>query len=193
MPTIFAFIACAYAQRKQDSAEKIAVVEKDIERQRDRWNRSFQAEFLVEGQQQNKSGDTDSAANRAAAELEKKIDKAVAPYREQIAEIESEQETVSADYIKLQQELDYWQREFEREVNGQRSGIVGLGPRARSIRDDQLEWRRAESRRLSEQLDSLAARKQQTEALVAGTNCRTQGHGATPAGGTICRTAKCIA
>ena len=44
-------------------------------------------------------------------------------------------------YQKLQLELDQWQKDFEREVNGQRSGIVGLGPRARSIQDDQLAWR----------------------------------------------------
>ncbi len=158
-----------YAQRKQESADKIAVVEKDIERQRERWNKSFQAEFLAAGEQDGNAGAQDEAADREATALEKKIEKAVAPYRKQLEEIQSQQEATSAEYIKISEELDYWQREFEREVNGQRSGIVGLGPRARSIRDDQLEWRRQESRRLSAELDHLAARKQQAEALIAGT------------------------
>jgi hypothetical protein len=40
-------------------------------------------------------------------------------------------------------------------VNGQRSGILGLGPRAKSIQADQLEWRRAESARLAGLLDTM--------------------------------------
>jgi len=52
-------------------------------------------------------------------------------------------------------ELDHWQREFENEVNGQRSGIVGLGPRARSIQTDQLAWRRDEATRIGEMLKYL--------------------------------------
>ena len=37
-------------------------------------------------------------------------------------------------------------------MNGQRSGFAGLGPRAKSIRDDQLAWRREEAKRIGEML-----------------------------------------
>ena len=53
---------------------------------------------------------------------------------------------------------------FEREVNGQRSGIVGLGPRASSIQTDQLAWRRDETKRLSNLLDARAKDRIQLQA-----------------------------
>ncbi|NRB43512.1 MAG: DUF4407 domain-containing protein, partial [Verrucomicrobiales bacterium] len=84
-----------------------------------------------------------------------------------IAAAAKETDTLQVTYQKLQGELDFWQREFEREVNGQRSGIVGVGPRARSIRDDQLEWRRAETKRMSSQLKSLTTELGQLRGMVA--------------------------
>ena len=74
--------------------------------------------------------------------------------KERAAEIE-----VTPQYAKLQSELGFWQAEFERELNGQRSGLRGEGPRARSIRADQLEPRRGESQRLGSLLEHLTAEK----------------------------------
>ena len=81
------------------------------------------------------------------AKLDQRLTDTRAPYEAKLTTFEGELATSTAEYSKIQGELDFWQREFEREVNGQRSGIVGLGPRARSIRDDQLEWRRDETKR----------------------------------------------
>jgi hypothetical protein len=80
---------------------------------------------------------------------------AVAPGKTRLETLDKEMAKLSADYQKVAEELNHWQTEFEREVNGQRSGIIGLGPRAKSIQEDQLTWRRAESARLSGVLDTM--------------------------------------
>jgi hypothetical protein len=67
--------------------------------------------------------------------------------------------TLDEEFRRIQEELAHWQREFEREVNGQRSGIVGLGPRAKSIQEDHLNWRRSEAARLSGLLEARTAEK----------------------------------
>ncbi|MFT5469810.1 MAG: hypothetical protein ACI8UO_004933, partial [Verrucomicrobiales bacterium] len=67
--------------------------------------------------------------------------------------------TLTTGYGKIQEDLDFWQREFEREVNGQRSGIVGVGPRAKSIRDDQLAWRRLEAERMAGLLQTMTTQR----------------------------------
>ncbi len=92
---------------------------------------------------------------RLKAERDAKIAEAVAPRKRSLEALDTEMAKMSADYQKIAEELNHWQTEFEREVNGQRSGIIGLGPRAKSIQEDQLTWRRAESTRLSGVLDTM--------------------------------------
>ncbi|NNM27934.1 MAG: DUF4407 domain-containing protein, partial [Akkermansiaceae bacterium] len=111
----------------------------------------------------------DELSDEAKAELQKRIDEATAPNRDRVTAVDAEIATRKEEFTKVQTEQDFWQREFEREVNGQRSGIVGLGPRAKSIRDDQLAPRRAESQRLSTQLEHLTAERNQLRAVVATT------------------------
>jgi hypothetical protein len=92
---------------------------------------------------------------KAKAEREAKVAEASAPLKTKLEALDAEMAKMSADYQKIAGELNHWQTEFEREVNGQRSGIIGLGPRAKSILEDQLTWRRAESTRLSGVLDTM--------------------------------------
>jgi ribosomal 50S subunit-associated protein YjgA (DUF615 family) len=73
--------------------------------------------------------------------------------------IDTQVAELGPQYTKLQTELGFWQAEFERELNGQRSGLRGEGPRARSIRADQLEPRREESKRLGALLEHLTTEK----------------------------------
>jgi hypothetical protein len=73
--------------------------------------------------------------------------------------VQGQSDELSPTYAKLQTELGFWQTEYERELNGQRSGLVGEGPRARSIKADQLEPRRTESQRIGTLLEHLSAEK----------------------------------
>lgn len=146
--------------REQAVVQKAAVetraktLEAEIATQRESWNASFTAKFLDENGKPIEKPLTEDE-KKAKAEREAKIAEAVAPGKLRLEALDKEMAKTSADYQKIAAELNQWQTDFEREVNGQRSGIVGLGPRAKSIQEDQLAWRRAESARLSGVLDTM--------------------------------------
>lgn len=146
--------------RKEAVAQKALVevrvktLEEEIAKQRESWNASFNAKFLDENGKPIEKPLTDDE-KKAKAEREARIAEAVAPGKLRLKTLDKEMAKISTDYQKIAGELNQWQTEFEREVNGQRSGIIGLGPRAKSIMEDQLTWRRAESSRLSGLLDTM--------------------------------------
>ena len=146
--------------RKESVAQKALVevrvktLETEIATQRESWNASFNAKFLDENGKPIEKPLTDDE-KKAKAERDAKIVEAVAPGKLRLETLDKEMAKISTDYQKIAGELNQWQTEFEREVNGQRSGIIGLGPRAKSIMEDQLTWRRAESARLSGLLDTM--------------------------------------
>ncbi len=154
------------AVNKTEVEDRLTALDDEIATQRTAWNETFNAEFLVEAEQQADLKDGLELTADETAELQQQITDGTAAQQTRIAAIDAETEKLQPDYQKLQGELDFWQREFEREVNGQRSGIVGLGPRARSIRDDQLEWRRAETKRLSDLLEALTTERNQLRAVM---------------------------
>lgn len=141
-------------QQKAAVEARITPLEAEIAKQRENWNATFSAKFLDENGKPVEKQLTDDE-KKAKAEREAKIAEAVAPGKTRLEALDKEMATLSADYQKIAAELNHWQTEFEREVNGQRSGIIGLGPRAKSIQEDQLTWRRAESARLSGVLDTM--------------------------------------
>jgi hypothetical protein len=129
-------------------------LETEIATQREAWNASFSAKFLDENGKPIEKPLTDDE-KKAKAERDSKIAEAVAPGKLRLETLDKEMAKISAESQKIVTELNQWQTDFEREVNGQRSGIVGLGPRAKSIQEDQLTWRRAESARLSGILNTM--------------------------------------
>lgn len=147
-----------FDKEKQKIRAEAASLEAIIADQRLKWNESFQARFIL---QENEDADAAIPGLTAAqqAELKSATDEATAPFRERLEMIEKQSDELTPEYAKLQTELGFWQTEFERELNGQRSGLKGEGPRARSIRSDQLEPRREESKRLGGLLEHLTAEK----------------------------------
>jgi hypothetical protein len=142
--------------------EKIRVQTMDLEQalaeQRLRWNESFQAKFILQDREDAEAA-IPGLTESQQLELKAAIDAGSAPFRERLALVDQQVSELGPTYAKLQTELGYWQTEFERELNGQRSGMAGEGPRARSIRSDQLEPRREESKRLGGMLEHLTAEK----------------------------------
>lgn len=149
---------------QQTVQAKIDGVTAQIENSNDRFNKTYEAEFLVEDTTVGQADPSSELDPETRAEMEDKLKIATAPVVEKLEISEAKIEELSTKYETLQAELDFWQREFEREVNGQRSGIAGEGPRARSIREDQLAWRRDEAKRIGEM---LAFQTQQRDALSA--------------------------
>lgn len=149
---------------------KISNLEEEIALQRSKFDETFAAEFLVEDASVGATDPTAELDDELRAQMEERIQKETSVTRQKIDTLDTEFAEMQTKYSDLQTDLDHWQREFEREVNGQRSGIVGLGPRAKSIRDDQLAWRRDEAKRIAESLEymteqrnDLAARVKETE------------------------------
>ena len=143
------------AKHQKASVEtRITTLEGEIAKQREAWNATFTAKFLDENGKPVEKPLTDDE-KKAKAERDAKVAEASAPLKAKLEALDAEMAKMSADYQKIAAELNHWQTEFEREVNGQRSGIIGLGPRAKSIQEDQLTWRRAESTRLSGVLDTF--------------------------------------
>ncbi len=132
---------------KKQVETKITTVDGEIAESRKKWDETFSAKFLAG--EEDKEAKKNGADSKAKTELEKAIAEAQLPTKEKLQSVEKEIGTLEVQSKKLQGELDFWQKEFEREVNGQRSGFIGLGPRAQSIQQDQLSWRRDEAKRLA--------------------------------------------
>jgi hypothetical protein len=147
-----------FEAEKQKIRSQADALEGIIADQRQKWNESFQARFIL---QENEKADSaiPGLTSEQQVELKKSIDEGTAPFRERLSVIEKQSAELTPQYTKLQAELGFWQAEFERELNGQRSGIKGEGPRARSIRSDQLEPRRTESQRIGGLLEHLTTEK----------------------------------
>ncbi len=147
------------ATAKRQVEDKIAAMEKDITSQRERFNKSFEAEFLSVDASITEADPTSDIDPETRAEMEAKLKDATAEVSTKLEATEQQIQDQTTAYQKLQGELDFWQREFEREVNGERSGLSGEGPRARSIQQDQLAWRREEAKRIGESLAFLTSQR----------------------------------
>lgn len=156
-------VRAGFGREKTKVRDQIASIEDGIAAQREKWAESFQARFILQDRE-----DADAAipglTKEQQAELDDTISDATAPFTGRLASVEKQIAELTPLYTRTNTELQFWQTEFEREINGQRSGLVGEGPRARSIRSDQLEPRREESKRLGGLLEHLTAEKQTLEA-----------------------------
>jgi hypothetical protein len=154
-----------FETEKNNVRKNITALETNIAEQRQKWNESFQAKFII---QENEDASAALPGLTAAqqAELKKATDEATKPFTDRLTAIEAQSAELTPQYTKVQTELGFWQAEFERELNGQRSGLSGEGPRARSIRTDQLDPRREESRRLGGLLEHLTTEKKALETQI---------------------------
>ncbi len=154
-----------FEERKVRVRGEIDGLERALAEQREKWNESFQAKFLV---QQSEDADVSIPGLSAAQqeELGRAIAESTRPFDERLKKADAQLAELTPQFTTLQTELGFWQTEFEREINGQRSGLVGEGPRARSIRYDQLQPRREESRRLSGLLEHLTQEKTNLQTMI---------------------------
>lgn len=148
-----------YEGLEAEALVKVRGQEAEIAKQRERWNETFSAKFLVQEKKDGVDVPLSGLTEEQQTALKGTIAEATALYRTRIEAVDVEVAKLNPVYTKVQAEMATWQEAFENEVNGQRSGIVGLGPRARSIRDDQLAWRRTEAVRLGQQLKHLTEEK----------------------------------
>lgn len=143
---------------KDRAGKDIDTLENAVAGLRDKWSETFQAKFIIQERE-----DADSAIPGLTAEQQKELDSSIsdaaAPFTERLKIVQGQYDELSPKYATVQTELGFWQSEYENELNGQRSGLVGEGPRARSIKTDQLEPRRTEAQRMGGLLEHLTSEK----------------------------------
>jgi hypothetical protein len=147
-----------FAVTKEAARGEVTKLEEAIEAQREKRKETFQAKFIIQDREDAQAA-IPGLTPEQQAELKTATDEATKPFRDRLDLVNTQADELSPQYTKLQSELGFWQAEFERELNGQRSGMRGEGPRARSIRADQLEPRRQESQRIGGLLEHLSAEK----------------------------------
>lgn len=156
---------------QEELAKRIEGVERGLTEQREKLAATYEISFLGRPEEDatERAAARFSAGQEAVDALQKRIDEAREPLEAQAAALTEEIETLTPQLTEVQRELAFWQKEYEREIDGQRSGLVGVGPRARSIESDQIAWRRAETARLSNELEHLVDERQrlQREATAA--------------------------
>ncbi len=77
----------------------------------------------------------------------------------QLTQLKEERDTVRSD-------LEAWQKIYDDEVRGVRSGSVGIGPNARAIQRDHIEWRLAEVERLSSEISAISQQRSEMSSMV---------------------------
>jgi hypothetical protein len=161
-------VRSGFDEEKQKVRDRIGSLEAALTAQRERWNESFQAKFILQDNQDAGSAIPGLTAAQQT-ELKAATDEVIAPFTTRLTLVDTQIAELTPQYTTLQGELTFWQTEFERELNGERSGLSGEGPRARSIRSDQLEPRREETKRLGSLLEHLTMEKAslQTQAREA--------------------------
>jgi hypothetical protein len=161
-------VRSAFDGEKEKVRARINSLDSGLAAQRERWNESFQAKFILQKNQEAESP-IPGLTSAQQKELKAATDEATAPFMTRLVAIDQQITELTPQYAKLQGELTFWQTEFERELSGERSGLSGEGPRARSIRADQLEPRRVETKRIGTLLEHLTAEKAslQTQAREA--------------------------
>jgi len=160
-----------FAVAKDRVRDELAHLETTIAGLREEIVESYQAKFIIQDREDATAALPGLTAEQQA-ELDAAIGEATAPFRTRLEVIDPQLDELTPQLATVQTELTFWQSEFERELNGQRSGLVGEGPRARSIKADQLEPRREEAKRLGALLEHLSAEKAtlQTQAREAEKN-----------------------
>lgn len=151
--------------------QRIAASANSLATQQQVYQDTVSAKFLKDG------------ANPAAAEapvvvegaptqreaLEARVTQATQAQKAQIAEIDAQMAQHNENYAKVQTELSNWQEQYEAEIDGTRSGASGIGPRAKSIEQDHLVWRRDEVKRLGGIMTSLTQARTQLTNDIAST------------------------
>ncbi|MGB6221608.1 DUF4407 domain-containing protein [Haloferula sp.] len=150
---------------KDRAGVEIDELENAVAGLRESWTETFQAKFIIQDRE-----DADTAIPGLTIEQQKELDSSIAdataPFTERLKVVQSQYDELSPQYAKIQTELGFWQTEYERELNGQRSGLVGEGPRAKSIKADQLEPRRTEAQRMGGLLEHLTSEKTTLQSQV---------------------------
>ncbi|MEO0446073.1 MAG: DUF4407 domain-containing protein [Verrucomicrobiota bacterium] len=152
------------ADQKAIVEAKIQVTQAAIAQHRGDYRASYDADFLTEEKVGSPTGPAIRPVSKdESVQVQARIELHTSDLQQQLSSIRRERQEISNQLSTVQDEIAFWQTEYEQEINGQRSGTKGVGPRARSIEKDQLQWRREEAQRRKSQLLALTEQEAQAE------------------------------
>ncbi len=148
-----------FSEQKGTLDARLATASTELDKQRKALEDSYEAKFIRPSDALATATVSTGLTPQEQLDLEKRTEDAAKGLKQELADLDARIQTQEQSKSALQAELDDWQRQFEEEINGQRSGVAGVGPRARSIQKDQLEWRRADMQRMTDELRTFGARR----------------------------------
>ena len=117
-------VRAKFGETKTGVRTEITRLDNAVAVQREKWTESFQARFII----QDPNTVDEAIPGLTAAqqtEFDAAIAEATAPFNDRLVIVQQQFDELSPQYTKLQTELSYWLALFDRELNGQRSGLVG--------------------------------------------------------------------
>jgi hypothetical protein len=156
-----------FATQKKDVEARMVTVVAELDKLNKRRDESYEAKFIRPSDALNAPPVSSALSAEEQLSLTQRTDEATKSLHDELDALTLQIQTTETKKAALQAEVDDWQRQFEAEINGQRSGVAGIGPRARSIQKDQLEWRRTDLDRLADELRKLAGRRVELNSSIA--------------------------
>ncbi|MDF1816500.1 MAG: DUF4407 domain-containing protein [Verrucomicrobiales bacterium] len=77
----------------------------------------------------------------------------------QFSDIDAQIKDFRNERDQVQQDLNRWQKVYDDEISGARTGKAGIGPNARAIERDELVWRRDEVKRLNGTINEMTKKR----------------------------------
>ncbi|MFT5470581.1 MAG: hypothetical protein ACI8UO_005710, partial [Verrucomicrobiales bacterium] len=149
--------------------QRITAAETGLAQQQQRYQETVTANFMDDPQAGENGPVVPNREPEERAALDAQVIQATQALKTQVASVDGQMAQHNEAYTKVQTELGHWQEEYEKEVDGSRSGTAGIGPRAKSIDQDQLGWRRDEIKRLGSLMTSLTQTRNQITNDIAST------------------------
>ncbi len=168
----------AWTQDKQHYEDQISAVNQNLAALRTQQQDTLSAKFVEEAAAMQEMEEDGAAAGERPERvaLEEQVEQVTAAQRARLTELDGELQERRDELDETQKEIAFWQEEYEEEVSGSRSGVAGVGPRARSIEADRLTPLRETLSRLNEGVAALTGERntlaQEVAAIEGGIRTR---------------------
>jgi hypothetical protein len=154
-------LAKVYAARKAEIEGRKASAIAELEKLNKAWKDTFDTKFIKPDEKPAAAAIDIGLTAQERLDLDRRIEESTKALKADLTKLETDTADLETRKAKLQTEINDWQRQFEDELNGKRSGRPGKGPRSDSILKDQLAPRRTDMTRMTTDLAAMNVRKEE--------------------------------
>ncbi|MBU6300376.1 MAG: DUF4407 domain-containing protein [Verrucomicrobia bacterium] len=153
-------LAKVYAARKAEIEGRKAMAIAERDKLDKALKETFENNFIKPAEKPTVAIDIGLTAQERL-DLDKRIEESTKALKADLTKLETATAELEARKAELQTEINDWQKQFEDELNGKRSGRPGKGPRSDSILQDQLAPRRTDMTRMTTELAGMNVRREE--------------------------------